>query len=75
MDYAAIMADVDAGRLVAVAPVVNDRGESSLVVVTGDLPPGQRYGLQHCTSEDLARLAVSAVAQVRRHFEVDGPQR
>ncbi len=75
MDYAAIMADVDAGRLVAVAPVVNDRGDTSLVVVTGDLPPGQRWELRNCTGEQRAILAVNAVAQVRRHFEVDGPQR
>ena len=70
MDYAAIMADVDAGRLVAVAPVVNDRGESTLVVVTGDLPPGQRWELRNCNGEQRARLALSAVEQVRKHFQV-----
>lgn len=70
MTYAALLEDVQAGRLVAVAPVVNDRGESSLVIVTGHLPPLHRMHMAEASDEQRAVIAVRAVAQVRRHFEV-----
>lgn len=70
MTYEDILAHVEAGRLVAVAAVFNDRGQSSLVIVIGDLPPLHRMHMAEASDEQRARVAVRAVQQVRRHFEV-----
>lgn len=68
MRYDDLLADVAAGRLVAVAPVVDDDGERSLVVVTGELPPLHRLYIGKSTADQRARIAVRAVRQVREHY-------
>lgn len=70
MEYADLLNDVHAGRLVAVAPAVNEKGEPSLVIVTGELPPLHRFYLSESTGEQRARIAVRAVGQVRAHYGI-----
>ena len=70
MEYADLLTDVQAGRLVAVAPAVNAAGEPSLVVVTGELPPLHWLYMSESTADQRARIAVRAVGQVRAHYGI-----
>lgn len=70
MEYADLLTDVQAGRLVAVAPTYNVRGEPILVVAVGELPPLHREHMRRSTSEQRARIAVRAVREVREHYAI-----
>ncbi len=68
--YEDLVASVEAGHLVAVAPAIDDDGQPSLVVVTGELPPLHRMHMAEATGEQRARIAVRAVRQVRDHYGI-----
>ncbi len=68
--YDDLLASVEAGRLVAVAPAIDDDGKPSLVIVSGELPPLHRMYMAEATGEQRARIAVRAIRQVREHYGI-----
>lgn len=70
VEYDDLLNAVEAGRLVALAPAYNVRGEPLLVIVTGHLPELHRERLQGSSCEQRARIAVRAVRQVREHYGI-----
>jgi hypothetical protein len=70
VQYAEMCAHVEAGRIVAIAPMTDSDGDPSLVIVTGDLSPLHRMHLADAEPTQIARIAVRAVMQVRAHYGI-----
>lgn len=70
MTYEEMVARVNAGWIVAAAPATTDDGEPSLVIVTGELPPVHRMYLSEASDDQMARIALRAVRQVREHYRI-----
>lgn len=63
------------GKMVAIAPVVNEDGQPRLIMVTSSpLAPYQIEMLMHSSRDERSALALQAIRQVREHFEIDDPK-
>lgn len=69
--YEKIVAAVNAGSMVAIAPAVDGMGEPHIAMLVEQLSPVQRMALDCATSEQHARIAIKGVMQVRRHYGIE----
>jgi hypothetical protein len=68
--YADLMEAVNAGKIVAIAPGVDEAGNPAIAIVTGALEPVHKMYLSSASSVQIACIAIRAVAQVREQYGI-----
>lgn len=71
--YADLRAHVEAGRVVAIVPAVDQDGEDCVATLVGELPPIHQFYLASSTCEQRARIAIRALAMVYAHYKLTAP--
>lgn len=71
--YAELRAHVNAGRVVAIVPAIDQDGDPCVATLVGDLPPMHKMYLASSTDTQRARIAIRALAMVYAHYKLTAP--